>query len=58
MGAALYFAMGDTSAWLHYGLMKRLLYLSGLVLLGAASYFASLFLLGFRPRDYMRRVVH
>jgi putative peptidoglycan lipid II flippase len=58
MGVALYFAMGDTSAWLHYGLMKRLLYLSGLVLLGAASYFASLFLLGFRPRDYMRRVVH
>jgi putative peptidoglycan lipid II flippase len=58
MGAALYFAMGDTSAWLHYGLMKRLLYLSGLVLLGGSSYFASLFLLGFRPRDYMRRVVH
>ncbi|MEQ1598625.1 MAG: murein biosynthesis integral membrane protein MurJ [Methylotenera sp.] len=58
MGVALYFAMGDTGAWLHYSLMKRLIYLSGLVLLGGASYFACLFLLGFRPRDYMRRVVH
>ena len=58
MGVALYFAMGDTGAWLHYGLMKRLLYISGLVLLGGVSYFASLALLGFRPRDYMRRVKH
>jgi putative peptidoglycan lipid II flippase len=58
MGTALYFAMGDTGAWLHFGIMKRLLYISGLVLLGGVSYFASLFLLGFRPRDYMRRVVH
>ena len=58
MGVALYFAMGETGAWLQYGLMKRFLYLSGLVLLGGASYFASLFLLGFRPRDYMRRVKH
>ena len=58
MGAALYFAKGDTGAWLHFGLIKRLLYLSGLVLLGATSYFASLLLMGFRPRDYMRRVKH
>jgi len=56
MGVALYFAMGDTSAWLHFGLMKRLLYLSGLVVLGGVSYFATLMLLGFRPRDYIRRV--
>jgi putative peptidoglycan lipid II flippase len=56
MGAALYFAMGDTSAWLHFGLMKRLLYISGLVILGGVSYFATLFILGFRPRDYIRRV--
>jgi putative peptidoglycan lipid II flippase len=58
MGVALYFAMGDTTAWLHFGIMKRLLYIGGLVLLGGVTYFASLFLLGFRPRDYMRRVVH
>jgi len=58
MGVALYFAMGDTAAWLHYGLLTRLLYISGLVLLGGVSYFASLALQGFRPRDYMRRVKH
>jgi hypothetical protein len=26
--------------------------------LGSVSYFATLFALGFRPRDFMRRVVH
>lgn len=58
MAVALYFAMGDTSAWLHYGLFKRLIYLSGLVTLGGVSYFATLMLLGFKPRDYIRRVAH
>ncbi len=58
MGVALYFAMGDTSAWLNFGLIKRLLYISGLVVLGGVSYFATLMLLGFRPRDYIRRVYH
>jgi putative peptidoglycan lipid II flippase len=56
MGVTLYFAMGDTSAWLTFGLMKRLLYITGLVILGGVSYFASLMLLGFKPRDYIRRV--
>ncbi len=58
MGVALYFAMGDTNAWLNFGLIKRLLYISGLVVLGGVSYFATLTLLGFRPRDYIRRVYH
>ncbi len=56
MGAVLYFAMGDVSAWLQFGLLKRLAYLSSLVILGGLIYFATLYLLGFRPRDYMRRV--
>lgn len=56
MGIILYFAMGDTNAWLKFSLMKRLVYISGLVTLGGVSYFATLLLLGFRPRDYMRRV--
>lgn len=56
MAAVLYFAMGDSSAWLAFGLMRRLLTLSSLVILGGASYFATLMLLGFHPRDYMRRV--
>lgn len=56
MAIVLYFAMGDASDWLYFGLMKRLTYISGLVALGGVSYFATLLLLGFRPRDYMRRV--
>ncbi len=56
MGVVLYFAMGDTGAWLKFGLMKRLIYISGLVTLGGVSYFVTLLLLGFRPSDYMRRV--
>jgi len=58
MGATLYFMMGDTEAWLHYRLMTRLTYLSGLVAIGGVSYFGTLMLLGFRPRDYIRRVIH
>jgi len=56
MAAVLYCAMGDASAWLGFSLIKRLLYISGLVVLGGVSYFATLMLLGFRPRDYIRRV--
>lgn len=56
MTVVLYFAMGDANEWLNFNLMKRLIYLSALVTLGGLSYFASLFVLGFRPKDYMRRV--
>ncbi|MDP3677517.1 MAG: lipid II flippase MurJ, partial [Methylotenera sp.] len=56
MGGVLYLAMGDAKAWLQFGLIKRLTYISGLVVLGGVSYFSTLMLLGFRPRDYMRRV--
>jgi len=56
MAAVLYCAMGDASAWLGFSLIKRLFYISGLVVLGGVSYFATLMLLGFRPRDYIRRV--
>ncbi|HEY9210009.1 MAG TPA: murein biosynthesis integral membrane protein MurJ [Methylotenera sp.] len=56
MGIALYYAMGHASAWLGFSLLKRLVYISGLVVLGGVSYFAMLMLLGFRPRDYIRRV--
>jgi putative peptidoglycan lipid II flippase len=58
MAVVLYFAKGDANSWLAFSLIKRLFYLTGLVVLGAVSYFATLVLLGFRPRDYMRRVKH
>ncbi|OZA08260.1 MAG: lipid II flippase MurJ, partial [Methylotenera sp. 17-45-7] len=56
MGTVLYYTMGDATTWLNYSLLERLIYLTGLVLLGAVSYFATLLLVGFRPRDYIRRV--
>ena len=56
MTAVLYFAMGDASAWLNFSLIKRLIYLGGLVTLGGLSYFATLFVLGLSHKDYMRRV--
>jgi putative peptidoglycan lipid II flippase len=56
MGVVLYFAMGNPSDWLQFSLLKRLMYITGLVSLGAISYFAALLLMGFRPRDYIRRV--
>lgn len=57
MAVALYFAMGNPSAWLQYAVTTRLVYLSGLVALGAAVYFAVLFVLGFRPKHFSRRTV-
>jgi putative peptidoglycan lipid II flippase len=56
MALTLYFAMGTSEQWFTFSLSTRLLYLSGLVVLGGMSYFASLYVLGFKPRDYMRRV--
>jgi putative peptidoglycan lipid II flippase len=58
MALVLYYAKGDTAAWLQFSILQRLLYITGLVTLGSVSYFATLFALGFRPRDFMRRVVH
>jgi putative peptidoglycan lipid II flippase len=58
MALVLYYVKGDTAAWLQFSILQRLLYITGLVTLGSVSYFATLFALGFRPRDFMRRVVH
>jgi putative peptidoglycan lipid II flippase len=58
MGVVLYYVKGDTTVWIQFSLMKRLLGIAGLVSLGAVSYFATLMLLGFKPRDYIRRVIH
>lgn len=55
MGAALAFADGGTSLWLAAGTGECVVRLSLLVLFGAAVYFATLWLLGFRVRDFKRR---
>jgi putative peptidoglycan lipid II flippase len=56
MGVVLYFAMGNAADWLQFKLLKRLMFLTGLVSLGALVYFAALYLMGLRPKDYIRRV--
>jgi putative peptidoglycan lipid II flippase len=55
MATALWFGMGAESAWLQMGTLGRTIHLSWLVPLGATAYFATLWALGFRLRDFKRR---
>lgn len=55
MAAGLWFGMGNESAWLQKNTLGRTIHLSWLVPLGATAYFATLWLLGFRLRDFKRR---
>jgi putative peptidoglycan lipid II flippase len=55
MGIALWFGAGETADWLRWGTLERLLRLSVIVGFGASIYFATLWLLGFRFRDFKRR---
>ncbi|MCK6391767.1 MAG: murein biosynthesis integral membrane protein MurJ, partial [Azonexus sp.] len=55
MGLALWFGVGDPASWLDKPLTVRVLHLSALVALGGVSYFATLWLLGFRLGDFKRR---
>jgi putative peptidoglycan lipid II flippase len=57
MAAVLWFAAGPGSWWMAAGWQARLLRLLGVVAAGATVYFASLWLLGFRLRDFQRRGV-
>lgn len=55
MGVVLYFVAGDAQNWLQYRLIQRLINMTGLVLLGAVSYFTSLYALGFRLADFKHK---
>ena len=55
MGGALWFATGSTDDWLRYPLGERMARLSMLVGLGAGVYFATLWTLGFRLKDFKQR---
>jgi len=55
MGICLWFAAGDAEAWLTMSSSIKALRLTGIVVLGGAAYFCALWLLGFRPRDFVRR---
>ena len=54
MGAALWFVVGTTVDWLNWHLGERLLRLSVAVGFGASVYFATLWVAGFRLRDFKR----
>jgi len=55
MSACLWFAAGSVETWLAASGFAKVLRLTGVVLLGAATYFAALWLLGFRLRDFVQR---
>ena len=54
LGSVLWFAGAGDATWLAMSGGQRVLRLSAVVLGGIASYFATLWLLGFRPRDFRR----
>jgi len=56
MGVVLWLASGASESWLSGGALIRALRLTGVVLLGAGSYFVALWLFGLRPRDFIKRV--
>lgn len=58
MAGVLWVTMGSENRWLHITTLQRVAWLSGVLLAGAGSYFASLFALGFRLRDFKRHGAH
>ncbi|MCZ4303626.1 murein biosynthesis integral membrane protein MurJ [Zoogloeaceae bacterium G21618-S1] len=55
LGVVMWFAKGADLSWTAEGGWARAIRLSLVVLAGIATYFATLFALGFRPRDFSRR---
>ncbi len=55
MAGTLWFAMGSETDWLYATFLARGIHLAWLVPLGCGAYFATLWLLGFRLRDFKRR---
>ena len=55
MAAVLHFVAGDDALWLHYSLVPKLTHLVVLLVLGAGTYFAALWLMGIRIKDFIHR---
>jgi putative peptidoglycan lipid II flippase len=55
MGGVLWFASGPAALWTEIGGLERAGRLALVVGAGALAYFATLFALGFRVRDFRRR---
>jgi putative peptidoglycan lipid II flippase len=54
LGVVLWFAPGDDMYWIHAGLWGKVGRLTWVLAAGAASYFAALWLMGFRLSDFNR----
>jgi putative peptidoglycan lipid II flippase len=54
MGGALWYSMGTESSWFEITAGARALKLSLVIAAGTAAYFGSLWIMGFRPRDFSR----
>lgn len=55
MGIVLWFATGSDASWLVDSTMTRVGRLSWIIIAGAFSYFAALWLLGFRVKDFTKQ---
>ena len=55
MGGALWYSMGSESSWFEIAAGARALKLAIVIVAGAAAYFASLAVMGFRLRDFSRQ---
>jgi putative peptidoglycan lipid II flippase len=58
MGCTLFLMTGPNENWLHYAMLERTWRLAGIVASGIAVYFVTLWLLGFRLRDFRRQAAH
>jgi putative peptidoglycan lipid II flippase len=54
LAGVLMLCVGPAEVWLHASLWQRLLRLAWVIAAGALAYFAVLWALGFRPRDFAR----
>ena len=54
MAAVVWYAAGVPHQWIAASTVVRVVWLSAVVVLGATVYFATLWLLGFRLRDFAR----
>jgi putative peptidoglycan lipid II flippase len=55
MGGGLWYGTGNTADWMTYGSVERVVRIALLTTLGALGYFATLWVLGFRLRDFRQR---
>jgi putative peptidoglycan lipid II flippase len=55
MAFAIDYVAGADANWLAYGLIEKIMRLVGLLLVGLGVYFAMLWLMGIRVKDFMRR---